>query len=120
MATKTVLQPDIYQGTVVSMPEPWESGKVRHDAVALLSDENLADSTKTMTICLEKSYDDGRNWQSGPLSNWVGGSISPVTGLPSKPFVGEGFSSSASPPTHSRVRLEVPAAMSVGATLTFS
>jgi len=120
MSTKILLLPDISQGTVTSNPEPWEAGKTMISLKGLLSDPDMKDASKSMSICLESSYDGGTNWQSGPKAPWVGNTPNPfVPGTFIPPNVATSFTGSGAPPTHVRVRLDLNGIVSVGAAVTF-
>ena len=121
MAAITVLQPNVLQGTVTSSVAPWEAGKMSVQAKGLLNDADLQDASKTMTICLEESFDGGVNWQSGPKATWQGNQADPFhPGNFVAPNVGAGYANSGVTPSHVRVRLELPSIISVGASVSFS
>lgn len=124
MSQFIVLQPNVSQGTVTSTPQAWEAGKTSVSARGLLSDQDLADNTKSLSICLEQSFDGGTNWASGPKAGWTGGATDPFhqttppTYVP--PNVSVGFGGSNNPPTHIRVRLDLTQPISVGVAVDFA
>jgi hypothetical protein len=111
----------VFQGTVTSSSTPWQSGTSNVAVTGLLSDADLADTTKALTLYMELSFDNELSYQDGPIGNWQGGQPDPRNqGKFIPPGIGVGFSQSQTKPTHCRVKINAPVSTSVGVSAAFS
>ncbi len=105
----TVLNQQVYQGTVYSSALAYPGGVSTIIAAGLMSTADGNNPANTLTVTIEVSYDGGNTFAGIVSANWQGGG---------GPFGLGGNPSGA--PTHVRVRLDIPQSLSVGATLDFA
>ncbi len=118
------LIPDVIQGRRDGNSVEWPANMRSIAVTGLLSDQDLGDETKTLTIGLDVSYDGGANWQSAiQPSAWTGATLpkNATAGPPwLVPEMESSYSQSQVIPTHARPHVDCPLAISVGLSVLFS
>ena len=118
-APTAVLTQTLLQGTHYSSSLPWQAGATTVQCAGLLADADASLATNTGTFAIEASFDGGRTFGQAASIAWAGGT-DPIHGGPNLPKFSVGYAGTQAPPTHVRVRVDLPAVLSVGATLAFA
>ncbi len=117
----TVITQDVHgvgeqAGTLI----PWPAGATNIDATALLSDADVQDPTKTVTLTIIESFDGGQTTQRGPMAVISCGTRTRDGTAWQLPSIGAGYGTSQNFPTHSSANLALSAPLSVGLKIKFS
>jgi hypothetical protein len=127
MAAVNVLVQNLYgTGTHYSNPLAWSALTSARAITAnfQLSDTDAGNAANSFGWAFEHSFDGGISYDASRPSNiWTGG-IVPKNAASGPPWLlpsgFESFTSSQVPPTHTRVRVELSASLSLGASLTLA